>query len=205
MKVWCGVDPGAYGAISFIHADGRVNIIPMPIIKSKVNGKNKTKLNVYELTEIFRDMDPKNTFLVMEIQQAMRKPLFATVENTGEKIMIDSGDVQGTSSSFNNGYGYGFLKGLLMAYKIAHECVGSQKWQSKIFPNIRRQSTKPTSIETAKRLYPNVSLKKDPNNTREKTDKDGISDSLLIATYAKLIYQAGNGMSLFARGQDERD
>ena len=204
--VFVGCDPGQTGAISFIHTDGRVNIIPMPVTKSKVNGKNKTKLNILALSSILEDIDPANSFLVMEIQQAMRRPLFATLEGTNERIMVDEGDVQGTSASFNNGYGYGILKGLITAYKIPHECVAAQKWQSKIFPNIRSQGTKPTSIETAKRLYPNVSLRLNPDNARETTDKHGLSDSLLIAHYAKLIYNRTGGLNvatMLLGGEDE--
>ena len=191
MTVWVGVDPGNSGGIAIINGKD-INIIPMPY--TLTSGTNKKKINKLVVNDIFESFKNEPHFMVIEIQQALRKPIFGVVQDTNEKVMIDRGDVQGTSSTFNTGYGFGILLGLATAHRLNYECVGSQKWQGVVFPKVRHQGTKATSIEIAKQLYPNVSLKLNPDNKREKTDKNGLSDALLIATYAMLSYNSESNL-----------
>ena len=62
---------------------------------------------------------------------------------------------QGVVSMFNFGQNYGFIQGVLKAYNIPFELVPPAKWKKEFSVT----SDKNTSIEVAKRLFPNVNLK----------------------------------------------
>ena len=85
---------------------------------------------------------------------------------------------QGVVSMFNFGQNYGFIQGVLKAYKIPYELVTPQKWKKEFSCT----SDKNTSIEVCKRLFPNVNLKA---TDRCKKDHDGMAEALLLACYAK--------------------
>lgn len=83
----------------------------------------------------------------------------------------------GSVSMFNFGCGFGWLQGLLDAYRISYELVRPQKWKAEFGVT----KDKNTSIEVCKRLFPNVNLVlpgcKKPH--------DGMAESLLMAEYAR--------------------
>jgi len=85
---------------------------------------------------------------------------------------------QGVVSMFNFGQNFGFIQGVLKAYEIPFELVPPQKWKKEFSVT----SDKNTSIEVAKRLFPNVDLKATP---RCKKDHDGMAEALLMAEYAR--------------------
>lgn len=85
---------------------------------------------------------------------------------------------QGVSSMFSFGENYGFIQGLLTAYNIPFELVTPRVWKKEFGVT----SDKNTSIAVAKRLFPDVSLKR---TERCKKDDDGISEALLMAEYAR--------------------
>lgn len=85
---------------------------------------------------------------------------------------------QGVVSMFNFGQNFGFIQGVLKAYKIPFELVPPQKWKKEFSVT----SDKNTSIEVCKRLFPNVNLKATP---RCKKDHDGMAEALLMAEYAR--------------------
>lgn len=87
---------------------------------------------------------------------------------------------QGSVSMFNFGANFGFIRGLLSANKIPYELVRPQKWK-KVFSCT---SDKNTAIEVAKRLFPNVDLRRTP---RCKGPHDGICEALLMAEYARRV------------------
>ena len=92
------------------------------------------------------------------------------------------------------------LKGLLIANEIPYTLVQPKTWQGEIWNNqdmivsyktIMRQGkecrqkvvdTKSTSINAARRLFPNIDLRK--NERCKKTDDNKV-DSLLMAEYAR--------------------
>ncbi len=92
---------------------------------------------------------------------------------------------QGVSSTFNFGMNFGFIQGVLKAYGIPYELVTPQKWKKEFSCT----SDKNTSIEVAKRLFPNVNLKA---TDRCKKDHDGMAEALLIAEFGRRHY---NGAS----------
>lgn len=109
-------------------------------------------------------------------------------------------------STFNFGFIKGVLKGLLIAHEIPYHLVSPKDWQKEIWIHqdeimTTKQRTytdkdtgdktvkqykavdpKPTSINAARRLFPNIDLRK---NERCKKIDDNKVDSLLIAEYAR--------------------
>ena len=92
---------------------------------------------------------------------------------------------QGVVSMFNFGQNYGFIQGVLKAYRIPYELVTPQKWKKEFSCT----SDKNTSIEVCKRLFPNVNLKA---TDRCRKDHDGIAEALLIAEYGRRHYNGKN-------------
>jgi crossover junction endodeoxyribonuclease RuvC len=88
---------------------------------------------------------------------------------------------QGSVSMFNFGANFGFIRGLLSANRIPYELVRPQKWK-KAFSCT---SDKNTAIEVAKRLFPNIDLRRTP---KCKGPHDGICEALLMAEYGRRIY-----------------
>ena len=103
-------------------------------------------------------------------------------------------------STFNFGEIKGILKGLLIANEIPYTLVQPKTWQQEIWINqdmivsykavlrgdkeIKQKvvDTKSTSINAARRLFPNIDLRK---NERCKKIDDNKVDSLLIAEYGR--------------------
>ena len=104
-------------------------------------------------------------------------------------------------STFNFGEIKGILKGLLVANEIPYTLIQPKQWQQEIWNNqdmivsyktINKSDgteqkrkivdTKSTSINAARRLFPNIDLRK--NERCKKTDDNKV-DSLLMAEYAR--------------------
>ena len=103
-------------------------------------------------------------------------------------------------STFNFGEIKGILKGLLIANEIPYTLIQPKTWQQEIWINqdmivsyksviragkeIKQKvvDTKSTSINAARRLFPNIDLRK---NERCKKIDDNKVDSLLMAEFAR--------------------
>lgn len=85
---------------------------------------------------------------------------------------------QGVTSMFRFGQSFGFILGVLSAFGIPFQLVPPRKWKA----HFSLDGEKAKSIETAKRLFPSVSLLP---TSRCKKDSDGMAESLLIALYGK--------------------
>lgn len=85
---------------------------------------------------------------------------------------------QGVTSMFSFGANFGYIQGLLWAFKIPFELVVPQKWKKEFSVTADKNS----SIAVAKRLFPNVCLKR---TGRCKKDDDGLAEALLMAEYAR--------------------
>lgn len=81
--------------------------------------------------------------------------------------------------AFSFGYQNGFIKAILLNYKIPYQEISPQKWKKEF--NLIKKS-KDEAIEVCQNLYPLVSLYRTP---RCKKRSDGMAESLLMATYAK--------------------
>ena len=85
---------------------------------------------------------------------------------------------QGVTSMFNFGTNFGYIQGLLKAFGVPFELVTPQKWKKEYSVT----SDKNTSVAVAKRIFPDVNLKK---SDRCKKDDDGLAEALLMAEYAR--------------------
>lgn len=86
---------------------------------------------------------------------------------------------QGVVSMFNFGVSYGYIQGVLDAYRIPFHRVSPQNWK-KHFGLIGKD--KQASIEKAHELFPGISLQ---SSKRCKKESDGMAEALLIAEYAR--------------------
>lgn len=85
---------------------------------------------------------------------------------------------QGSVSMFHFGEGFGWLQGTLDAFGIPYELVRPQKWKKEFSCT----SDKNTSIAVAKRLFPDVDLRRTERCTK---DHDGKAEALLMAEYCR--------------------
>jgi crossover junction endodeoxyribonuclease RuvC len=84
----------------------------------------------------------------------------------------------GVKAAFSFGENYGYIRGLLEAFNIPYQTVPPQTWKKEFSIT----SDKSSSIECAKRLFPNINLKK---TDRCMKDHDGMAEALLIAEYCR--------------------
>lgn len=88
----------------------------------------------------------------------------------------------GVKAAFTFGENYGYIRGLLESRSIGYQTVPPQTWKKEF----SLDNDKKKSIECAKRLFPNVDLKR---TERCKTDHDGKAEALLIAEYCRRHYK----------------
>lgn len=85
---------------------------------------------------------------------------------------------QGVTSMFSFGENFGFIRGLLTAYKVPHELVRPQKWKKEYSITADKNG----AISVCTRLFPDVSLLA---TDRCRKPSDGIAEALLMAEYAR--------------------
>lgn len=170
MKAYLAIDPGAKGFITLRTPEGLFRFYSI------------ADNDFYQLGKILHDikvMHP-DVFCVMEEVHA----LF----NSSAKSTFSFGEING------------LLKGLLIANGIPFELVAPKKWQKEIWggqdivveykkvvvkgveQNRKDTNTKQTSFNAAKRLFPNIDLRK---NERCRNLDDNKCDSLLLCEYAR--------------------
>jgi len=129
-------------------------------------------------------------------------------EFAGEDAMVGIEDLRAiygasASATFTFGFICGATEALIAAHKIPYRKINAKVWQREAFkgiPEIRKPSkidkngkkrkgpidTKAMAEIAAKRLFPNVDLRKSP---RAKKNHDGIIDALLISWYIEQNYK----------------
>lgn len=85
---------------------------------------------------------------------------------------------QGVTSMFTFGKGCGFIEGVLRSFDIPYQLVPPQTWKKEFCLN----SSKQTSIEVCRRLFPSVSLLP---TSKCRVENDGMAEALLMAEYAR--------------------
>lgn len=93
---------------------------------------------------------------------------------------------QGVTSTFNFGKSFGYILGVLEANNIPYELVTPKKWKK----HFSLDDDKKKSIQTAKRLFPGVSLLP---TARCRVESDGMAEALLLALYAYRL-ETNNGL-----------
>lgn len=104
-----------------------------------------------------------------------------------EEVHAIFGSSAGATFAF--GEIFGILQGFLMALRIPYHLVPPKEWQAeiwvkgdKVYSSGKRVDTKPTSLNAAQRLFPDVDLRRNANCTKLDDNK---ADSLLICEYAR--------------------
>lgn len=116
------------------------------------------------------DLFPKDMCRIVE--EFGSENVFCMVES------VHSLPHEGVKSAFSFGKSCGYIEGVLRALTIPYQTVIPQKWKKEY----SLTNDKGLSIETCKKLFPNVSLRA---TERCRTDSDGLAEALLIALYAK--------------------
>lgn len=170
--VYVGIDPGLKGFITVLEGDGNITFYPIPVMN-----KGKT-VDVSELAYV--------------IGRIISDHVLDRVVFGLENIHAIFGSSAG--STFNFGWVVGVLEGILAANNAVVFRPMPKTWQKEMWkdvPLVKKKSmtgktevvdTKATSIAAARRLYPNVDLRR---TEKCKNFDDNKCDSLLIATYLK--------------------
>jgi hypothetical protein len=90
--------------------------------------------------------------------------------------------IQGITSQYSIGLGYGTLLGLLCGLGIKTEKVHPKTWQKEFFKRDPEKTTKEQALEAVKELFPNVDLFASERST---VPHSGIVDALCLAEYGK--------------------
>ncbi len=169
MRTYIAIDPGSKGFITIRHHDGEYEFIPL-------DGCDFRRLAM-RLAMLREETD---TFAIMEEVHA--------IFGSSAKATFSFGEING------------LLKGILIMAGIPYQLIQPKQWQKEIWINqdmvvdykkvivkgveqTRKEvNTKQTSFNAAKRLFPDIDLRK---SERCKNWDDNKVDSLLICEYAR--------------------
>ena len=158
QKIIIGIDPGLSGGIAVVALD-HTKIHAMPTQPVRVGTAIKRTLDMAQIIDIFAEFEDTNTEIIIEAQQSMPN--------------------QGVTSSYNNGYHYGLLIGMLLTKYNNVKIVRAKTWKQ-YYPRLQghtRNEQKDIAREIATELSEDNAhefvLKKD----------DGKAEALLLAQY----------------------
>lgn len=103
-----GIDPGLSGALAFLDA-GRLEVHDMPTHTLTVNGKQRRRLDLYQLADLFAESAAQCRLAVVEDVHAMPG--------------------QGVSSSFSFGFCAGAVQAIVAAYDVPVQLVRPAVWK----------------------------------------------------------------------------
>lgn len=176
QKTYVGIDPGEKGFITALFPDGKKEFYSID------------EHDDLDLGRIFKDIKKRSWEVVVCMEEV--HAIFGA----------------SAGSTFNFGHINGMLKGLLIANEIPYHLVPPKEWQKEIWihqdeiyvnkirnitdketgvkvpKTIKAVDPKPTSFNAARRIFPNIDLRK---NERCRKLDDNKCDSLLIAEYAR--------------------
>ncbi len=185
-----GIDPGLQGFFTIMFPDGRITHFPMPLKKRRKRVVKKKKRD--------QKTKPKEYDEFVDGKVLADTLHWAIVDSHDQiysvKIMIE--DVHSifnssAKSNFNFGGAVQKLHGVLEAEGYEYDLVQPKTWQKEIWTDEDIKNavykkpedrTKAISIAAAKRLFPEIDLRK---SSRTKICHDGKADSLLIAEYLR--------------------
>lgn len=169
MRTYIAIDPGSKGFITIRHGDGRFEFVPLE------------GCDIHAVALKFSQLQmSKDVFAIMEEVHA--------IFGSSAKATFAFGEING------------LLKGLLIATGIPYQLVQPKTWQKEIWINQdmvvehkkvvvkgveqsrKEVNTKQTSFNAAKRLFPDIDLRK---SERCRNWDDNKVDSLLLCEYAR--------------------
>lgn len=159
MKTYIGIDPGARGAVAVIPPHSEPRVIPVSDNPAVISSA-----------------------IIDAVSGAGADGCHAVVED------VHAMPGNGAVSMFRFGQCKGIILGALSALGIPYSLATPQTWQRAIWcaPDrvkiAGKVQPKPTSINAAQRLFPDVSLLASPRSVKP---HDGMADALLIAEYAR--------------------
>ena len=124
------------------------------------------------MVEVYPYSDDTLKAACKEISSRGADNAFCVVEKVGAMPK------QGVTSTFNFGKSFGYILGVLEANGIPYQLISPQRWKKHFSLN----NDKNKSIQTAKRLFPSVSLL--PTD-RCRVESDGMAEALLMAEFAR--------------------
>ena len=169
-KTFIGIDPGVKGFVAAMFPNGKFEFYSID---------ENDDLDLHRIFKSIKDRSWQVTAVLEDVHA-----IFGS----------------SAKSTFNFGEIKGILKGLLVANEIPYTLVQPKDWQKEVWGNhdmivsyksviragkeIKQKvvDTKSTSINAARRLFPNIDLRR---NERCKTIDDNKVDSLLMAEYAR--------------------
>lgn len=162
VLTFCGIDPGLSGAFAVIDPEkARIYCSPFPTFwVTMASGKRRQKYDWKAIQEFLQ----------------VRKGSIITIEKQYPMPM------QGVTSQFTIGIGYGVLRGMLCGLDITTKQVHAKTWQKEFFQRDPEKTTKEQALEAVKVLYPNVDLFASERST---VPHSGIVDALLITEWGK--------------------
>ena len=142
----------------------------------------------------FADHDMKDTF---DYLKALKLTSEGNLVCVFEDVKAIFG--AGANNTFECGFQKGYIGGYLIALGIPYEAVLPRVWQKEIWTNAdmvykptnrklkdgrfaKQVDTKPTSINAAKRLFPDIDFRR---TSKCKNIDDNMCDAMLIAEYAR--------------------
>lgn len=174
-KIFVGVDVGQNGGIFAMREDRSV------ILKEAVPKKG-TDIDYLEMLDIF-------------------KRISQTPRSKDEEIVVIIEDVHSlfgmsAKSNFSFGHVKGVKEAMVMALDYAYKLIPPKKWQKAVWmpediveepagkSNRVKKDTKATSLNAAKRIFPDVDFTRSARATKP---HDGIIDAALMAEYARIV------------------
>ena len=151
--VFVGIDPGKKGAWAVLRTDG--------------TGSRNVSVKVWDDQKFTEDMRD-----IVSWTQRRSGNVFCVVEKVGAM------PGQGVTSMFTFGKSCGYIEGVLRALEIPYQLVPPKTWKKEW----SLTNDKNLSVETCRKLFPNVSLKP---TERCRNDSDGMAEAVLMAEYAR--------------------
>lgn len=178
MSYIIGIDPGLDGGIAFI-GEGIITARVTPTVVSSTSkaGSKKRDFDMVAMAVLLQRY-PVELIAIERVQAGA----FSTL----------GGRVQGVTSIFSFGRGYGIWLGMLAALNLPYEIVSPQTWKAAILGGTAKD--KAAAAAFARGRFPGLSLKATARCTK---DHDGICDAVCIAEFARRqVVGAGNERSV---------
>lgn len=179
-KLFIGFDPGFTGGISAIPStgDALATVHRMPTIQA--GPQNRSEYNVHEIVSIIR----------AEVERAGNPPaheVCAVIEKQWAMNKMSGGDVckackrpknvQGVSSMFSQGQGFGIIKGVVTALGFLVILPPPMTWKTRMaLVGKGKEAARAMALNLFPHLSAELKYKKDA----------GPAEALLIAQYAKI-------------------